>query len=101
MLRKSRKLTLYTILIAILAIVFLMIFSPTKTTSAQIEGKKSVKTVLVCEGDSLWSIAQDNYTELDGSLQEYMAEIRATNQMTSDAVRVGSYLVIPYYIIHE
>lgn len=101
MLRKSRQLTLYTILIAILAIVFLMIFSPTKTTSAQIEGKKSVKTVLVCEGDSLWSIAQDNYTELDGSLQEYMAEIRATNQMTSDAVRVGSYLVIPYYIIHE
>ena len=101
MLRKSRQLTLYTILIAILAIVFLMIFSTTKTTSAQIEGKKSVKTVLVCEGDSLWSIAQDNYTELDGSLQEYMAEIRATNQMTSDAVRVGSYLVIPYYIIHE
>lgn len=101
MLRKSRQLTLYTILIAILAIVFLMIFSPTKTTSAQIEGKKSVKTVLVCEGDSLWNIAQDNYTELDGSLQEYMAEIRATNQMTSDAVRVGSYLVIPYYIIHE
>ena len=101
MLRKSRQLTLYTILIAILAIIFLMIFSPTKTTSAQIEGKKSVKTVLVCEGDSLWSIAQDNYTELDGSLQEYMAEIRATNQMTSDAVRVGSYLVIPYYIIHE
>lgn len=101
MLRKSRQLTLYTILITILAIVFLMIFSPTKTTSAQIEGKKSVKTVLVCEGDSLWNIAQDNYTELDGSLQEYMAEIRATNQMTSDAVRVGSYLVIPYYIIHE
>ena len=101
MLRKSRQLTLYTILIAILAIVFLVIFSPTKTTSAQIEGKKSVKTVLVCEGDSLWNIAQDNYTELDGSLQEYMAEIRATNQMTSDAVRVGSYLVIPYYIIHE
>lgn len=101
MLRKSRQLTIYTILIAIFAILFLMIYSPTKTTSAQIEGQKSVKTVLVCEGDSLWSIAQENYTELDGSLQEYIAEIRTTNQMTSDAVRVGTYLVIPYYIVHK
>lgn len=99
--RKPKQITLYTTLIILLIILFFVLYSPAKSTSAQIDGEKSVKNVLVCEGDSLWSIAKENYTELDGSLSDYVNEIRMTNQMSSDAVRVGTYLIVPYYVIHD
>ncbi len=95
----SRPIIFYSLVVITIVILFFVFLTPTKSTSAQIVGEKTVKSVMVTEGDSLWSIASEYYTELDGSMSDYMDEIRRTNQLSSDAIRAGNYLVIPYYVI--
>lgn len=96
----SHKKISFIIFVFIIAFLMIMLY-PTNNSMARVEGTKKVKSVFVYNGDSLWSIAKDNYTELNGSIREYMDEIKKTNHLESDAVESGTYLVVPYYIINN
>lgn len=51
----------------------------------------------VSEGDTLWSIAQQNYHAQDQSIREYIEEVQQINHRYSETVYVGEELMIPYY----
>lgn len=55
------------------------------------------RAVLVEQGDSLWSIAEDNMTQEWGNTGNYVNEIKKLNNMTDAKILTGSYISIPYY----
>jgi len=55
------------------------------------------ESVLVEDGDSLWTIARRYYSSDYKSMKNYMKRIMALNHMPDEDVHTGAYLVIPYY----
>ncbi|MDE6713953.1 MAG: LysM peptidoglycan-binding domain-containing protein [Lachnospiraceae bacterium] len=51
----------------------------------------------VSEGDTLWSIAQQNYHAEEQTIREYIEEVQQINHRYSETVYVGEMLMIPYY----
>lgn len=62
------------------------------------EKNKIYTSVQVEEGDSLWSIAKTYYTEDFDDYNELIDEIKTINNMSSDTIKVGCYIIVPYYI---
>ena len=59
------------------------------------------KIVEIKKGDSLWSIAKENMTPGFHDVNEYIEEVMTCNQLSSDKLYAGSYLMVPYYEIIE
>ena len=55
------------------------------------------KVVQIEEGDSLWNIAKNNMNPGFSDIHEYIYEIKRCNQLDSDIITTGNYLMIPYY----
>lgn len=54
--------------------------------------------VLICQGDSLWSIARANLEQpTNAKIQEYIKEIISLNNMSSTSIHEGNYILIPRY----
>ena len=51
----------------------------------------------VVEGDSLWSIAKENYVGSEQTIQEYIAEVQHINHCWDGKIYAGEELMIPYY----
>lgn len=51
----------------------------------------------ISEGDTLWSIAQQNYNAQDQTIREYIEEVQQINHRSSETVYAGEELMIPYY----
>ncbi len=51
----------------------------------------------VVEGDSLWSIAQQNYLAQEQTIREYIEEVKQINHRYGETIYVGEKLMIPYY----
>ena len=58
---------------------------------------KYYKSIQVENGDTLWSIAQNNMDEHYSNTSEYVAEVKQMNSLRSDQIFAGNYLIIPYY----
>lgn len=58
---------------------------------------KYFKSVYITQGDTLWSIAEDNMDEHYSSTSEYINEVKRMNSLTSDHIVCGSYLIVPYF----
>ena len=48
-------------------------------------------------GDTLTSIAQEHTVNSNVSVNEYIAEVKKNNNLTTDKITSGNYLVISYY----
>ena len=59
------------------------------------------KIVEIQEGDSLWSIAKENMNPGFHDVDEYIEEVMICNQLSSDKLYAGSYLMVPYYEVIE
>ena len=59
------------------------------------------KIVEIKEGDSLWSIAKENMNPGFHDVNEYIEEVMTCNQLSSDKLYAGSYLMVPFYEIIE
>lgn len=59
--------------------------------------KKYYTSILIQDGDSLWSIAEQYRSEEYSSLQDYIHEVVEINGLTSETIYSGQYLTIPYY----
>lgn len=55
------------------------------------------KIIEIEPGDSLWSIAKDNMGPGFKDTYDYIREIKECNQLESDHITSGNYLMIPYY----
>lgn len=58
---------------------------------------KYYKSIIVDQGDTLWSIATENMNERYDNTAELVKEIMQMNGLTDDGITAGSYLVVPYY----
>jgi len=88
------------IILAVLMMLICSIFViKNKSYAAQELSDKTIcyKPIFVRQGDSLWSIANENMTEEWGSTDKYVAEIKKLNNMKDSKLIAGSYISIPYY----
>lgn len=102
----SRRHTPLTIIISFTLIIICSCIFGSSFSSAH-EPKESnpvkckyYKSIQVQEGDSLWSIAEDNMSEEYSSIDEYLNEIITINHIPSwntDHIQEGTYLTIGYY----
>ncbi|MDO5146861.1 MAG: LysM peptidoglycan-binding domain-containing protein [Eubacteriales bacterium] len=60
-------------------------------------GEIQYKVIEIQRGDSLWSIAEENMTPGFSDIPTYINEIKRCNQLDSDRITSGHYLMIPYY----
>lgn len=65
------------------------------------EYKKVVASVYIEKGDSLWTIARKYYTEENESMNVYINEIKTCNHLSSNVIKEGQYLIVPYYTVQE
>lgn len=93
-----------TCILVIMAAIFLMILFilPEKTASAgnTTGGTYTITSVKIEEGDSLWSIAKEHYTDEFSSLTNYIAEIKRMNGLSSDMLYADSYILVPQYVLN-
>lgn len=59
---------------------------------------KYYKSVSVAYGETLWSLASENYTNGYESIYDYIYEVKEINHLSEDeAVLAGQALILPYY----
>lgn len=79
------------------AIVSLLIINSKASAEPTIKRTKSIISVEVMSGDTLWDIAEEYYTPEFKSIKNYVDEISKTNRLSSDCIHAGTYLIIPVY----
>ena len=93
-----------TCILVIMVALFLIVlfFLPERTASANnsTAGTYTITSVQIEEGDTLWSIAQEHYSNEFSSLTNLITEIKRMNGLTSDTVYAGSYILVPQYILN-
>lgn len=60
-------------------------------------GELQYKVIEIQKGDSLWSIAKENMNPGFDDVFSYIHEVKRCNQLESDTITAGNYLMIPYY----
>ncbi len=73
-------------------------FANTDTTSVDTFGTKQYKSIMIYCGDTVESIARDNYSFQFSTVGKMASEIRSINNISEDEQLIpGNYVVIPYY----
>ena len=72
------------------------IFSSAKDPQTDIPQYKYYKSVVIEDGDSLWSIANE-YNPDKFNTQGYIDEIKELNSLESDTIHAGQHLLVIYY----
>ena len=73
-------------------------FANTDTTSVDTFGTKQYKSIMIYCGDTVESIAEENYSFIYSSPEKMADEIRSINHLSQDDILVpGNYLVVPYF----
>lgn len=65
-------------------------------TSESSSNHKKFASVEVMQGDTLWSIAEENKTG-NYTIKELVEEIKSANGLSGDKIIAGNYLIVPYY----
>lgn len=76
------------------------IFSAPQTKAANIREKR-VLSVMVEKDDTIWSIANEYYTEECGSIKDYISDIKTYNSLEDDIIIAGHPLIIPVWVSDE
>lgn len=102
---KNRYFTLKCTIIAFILGICMMgiggrIFSAPQTKAANIREKR-VLSVMVEENDTIWTIANEFYTEECGSMKEYISDIKEYNSIEDDIIIAGYPLIIPVWVSDE
>ncbi|MDD5935126.1 MAG: LysM peptidoglycan-binding domain-containing protein [Clostridiales bacterium] len=100
--RTDKKLWNKKLIIAFVAATLVLVIGliiPTKIAYANQDkqNERLYKTIEIKQGDSLWSIAKENYTEECNSMNDYIYLIKKCNSLYVDELTAGCYLVVPYY----
>lgn len=97
-----RQIFVLASIVALMIFAFLF-FGNTLRSDAQSEDYKPefkyYTAVTVHSGDTLWSIASDNFSEDHyDSLNSYISEICSINQISeAESINAGECIILPYY----
>ena len=88
------------IMVALFLIVLLVL--PEKSASAENTpvGTYTITSVEIQEGDSLWSLAEEYYTNEFHCVTNFITEIKRMNGLSNDTLYAGNYILIPQYIMN-
>ena len=90
------------LIISLLCISFFLYFGDSVVEAQEPTTDIQYKVVEIKAGDSLWSITKENMSdELNHSgftdIYQYIHEIKKCNNMKSNQINAGCYLMVPYY----
>lgn len=69
-----------------------------ESTDKRVDDVVRYESVLICRGDSLWSIARANLDHpTNTEIQSYVDEIISLNKLTCTKIHTGNYILIPKY----
>ncbi len=95
--RKSLKASA-VLLCLVFSAVFLAYASSSKAQGSLTGGRvKYYTSVEVQKGDSLWSICASHISPEYKNEAEYVREVYRLNNLKSDCITEGAFLVLPYY----
>lgn len=90
-------------LLLFMVVLFLVVLFvlPERTAAADNTSGRvyTITSVQIEEGDTLWSLASEYYTEEFSSITAYITEIKRMNGLDSDVLYAGSYLLIPQFVL--
>ncbi|MDF2588399.1 MAG: hypothetical protein K0S41_2240 [Anaerocolumna sp.] len=98
---KRRTLILTGILISTILILSLGFITTKVTAEKSIQRDKTVISVRIEKGDSLWSIASNYITDEYENINDYITEIKKSNGLVTDTIHEGRYIIVPYYTTIE
>lgn len=89
------------LIISLLSVCFFLYFGDRVVKAQESANDIQYKVVEIKDGDSLWSIAKENMDNTNDSgfinIYQYIHEIERCNNMKSNQVNAGCYLMVPYY----
>ena len=89
------------LIISLLSVCFFLYFGDSVVKAQESANDIQYKVVEIKDGDSLWSIAKENMDNTNDSgfinIYQYIHEIKRCNNMKSNQVNAGCYLMVPYY----
>lgn len=89
------------LIISLLSGCFFLYFGDRVVKAQESANDIQYKVVEIKDGDSLWSIAKENMDNTNDSgfinIYQYIHEIKRCNNMKSNQVNAGCYLMVPYY----
>ena len=99
--RQVRYHTITLILSLVILITIPLLFASFSTEANDLEHQPSYKyykSVEITKGDTLWSIASDNFDSGHyKDLHEYVTEVKKLNTLSSDDIVTGNFVIVPYY----
>ena len=96
---KNRTMILIGMILVFSIILSLSIITTKVTAERALEREKTVTSVKIEKGDSLWSIASHYFTDEYKDMNVYIEEIKLSNGLTSDTIHEGRYIIVPYYTV--
>jgi cell division protein YceG involved in septum cleavage len=99
----KNKILLRAVLLAVVCILFtsvilLSLFKTAKATSDNnVIRSFHCTSIQIEKNDSLWSIANRYFTDEYTDIDNYITLIKDANNLKTDTIHAGNYLVIPYY----
>ena len=89
------------LIISLLSVCFFLYFGDRVVKAQESANDIQYKVVEIKDGDSLWSIAKENMDNTNDSgfinIYQYIHEIKRCNNMKSNQLNAGCYLMVPYY----
>lgn len=92
-----RNRILAVIILTVIMILLFCGFSKNGSTAAQAAEDYAYKTIVVEEGESLWSIAKEYHEESPDSIKSYIKNLKEMNDLHNDTIKVGQKLIVYYY----
>ena len=89
------------LIMSLLSVCFFLYFGDRVVKAQESANDIQYKVVEIKNGDSLWSIAKENMDNTNDSgfinIYQYIHEIKRCNNMKSNQINAGCYLMVPYY----
>ena len=89
------------LIISLLSVCFFLYFGDRVVKAQESANDIQYKVVEIKNGDSLWSIAKENMDNTNDTgfinIYQYIHEIKRCNNMKSNQINAGCYLMVPYY----
>lgn len=96
--RKNFLLTVMTICLVITFSFSISSFRSNAKDDGSPASYKYYKSIIISNGDTLWSIAQEYMDEEHyDSTNDYINEVRKLNALGNEDIHYGEYLIVPYY----